>query len=634
MKLLRSKTCVSTFLYFRLFFITIFSYLFFSTLTYADGLKDEDEPMIVVSASRNEQLLTDALPHTTVINRNEIDQSPVSDLMSLLKMQGGLSVTQSGVQGALSGVRIRGGETRHTLILIDGVPLNNLSSGTAALEQIPLSLVERVEIVRGNVSALYGSQAVGGLVQVFTRQPSGQDAFIRVAGGTGSQVQASIQVRGGNEKVQATFGISHEELKVVSAQNPEQFRTLGAYGESKTMVNPDKDGYVNDSANGHIRYRPNEKNEFGMRFFNSYGKNFYDNEFSLSPHSIQYNKTQLQNISVYANNQLTENWQSVVQLSQLTDSSDDFDSDPSFGSGFSHFKNRTKEVSWQNNIHSNIGEWIFGAAFSNKKLESTVDYDGVKRNNSSFFGGYSLDKGRHHLQLNVRHDEITGLDGALTGAFNYAFELSDEWKVLAGYSNGFSAPNFNELYYPGYSNPNLKSEHATYSQLGAQYAVDSFGARMTLFESRYKDKISLDSETYLPINIAQATSRGAEWHGWYNHHGWTIDSNLTYQEVKDRVSGKYLLRQPRLLASIGVGKSWGRWGARLNWQVQSGVNDVAESKIAGYGVVNAAVSYAMTKKARISLNMGNLFNRNYQTLYGYNSMPRNALLSFQYQPSW
>lgn len=620
------------FLFIYLFFIIILS--LFSSSTYADEIGSLDDSMIVISASRSEQLVTDALSHTTVINRDEIDQSPASDLMSLLKTQGGLSVTQSGVQGALSGVRIRGGEVRNTLILIDGVPLNNLSAGTAALEQIPLSSVEKIEIVRGNVSALYGSQAVGGLVQIFTRKPSGNDASIRIAGGSGSQAQANIQVRDGNEKIQATFGISHEELKVVSAQNPEQFRVFGSNGVLTTMVNLDKDGYVNDAANGYVRYRPSEKNEFGLRFFSSHGKNFYDNEFSLSPNSIQYNKTRLQNISVYANNQLTKNWKSAVKLSQLTDSSNDFDSAPSFGTGSLYFKNKTKEISWQNNVHSNIGEWLFGVSRTHQELKSTVEYNNVKRMNTSAWGGYNLDKDRHHLQLNVRHDETTGLDSEFTGAFNYAFDLSEQWRVFAGYSNGFSAPNFNELYYPNYSNPDLKSEHATYRQFGTQYATDYFGARITLFDSRYRDKISMDSETYLPINIAQASSRGVEWHGWYTRYGWMVDSNLTYQDVKDRLTGEYLLRQPRLLVSIGLGKSWKKWRARINWQVQSSISDVGGHYVAGYGVLNAAVSYELTKKLKASLSLGNVLDRDYQTLYGYNSMPRNILVSFQYQPSW
>lgn len=596
----------------------------------ADDANLSEEPVIVVSASRSEQVVTDALSHTTVIDRDEIDKSPVSDVMSLLKMQGGLSVTQSGTQGALSGVRIRGGEARHTLILIDGVPMNNLSAGTAALEQISLASVERIEIVRGNVSALYGSQAVGGLVQIFTRKPNGNDATIRVAGGTGSQAQASIQVRGGNEKIQATFGISHEEVKAISAQNPEQSRVEGTYGGPDTVANGDKDGYQNESANGHIRYRPNDNHEFGLRFLASYGENSYDNQFSLSPESIQHNKTRLQNVSVYANNQFTKNWQSKVQVSQLTDSSRDFDSAPDFGTGSSFFESKTKEISWQNNIHSKAGEWIVGVSRARQTLSSDVAYDDTERTTTSVWAGYSLDKGRHHLQLNTRHDEITGLDSELTGAVQYGFDVSDKWRLLAEYSNGFSVPNFNELYYPRYSNPDLKSEHTTYVQLGAQYVSDDFGSRATLFETRYRDKIGTDSETYLPINIDRAKARGVEWHGWYNFDGWRIDSSFTYQDV----TGERLLRQPRILASLGVGKVWGKWGAQVNWQVQDGLLDVNQKKVAGYGVVNAAISYAVTPKAKIALRLGNVFDRDYQTLYGYNSMPRNALLSFQYQPSW
>lgn len=247
-----------------------------SNVAFAQEASDEAD--IVVSAARSEQVVTDALPHTTVIGRDAIDKSPANDVIGLLKMQAGLSITQNGPPGSLTGVRIRGGEPRHTLVLLDGVPMNGLSSGIPALEQIPLSSIERIEVVRGNVSALYGSQAVGGLIQVFTRKANGNDATIRIAGGSRGQKQASVQVRGGNEKVQATFGISHDEVKAVSSQNPIQTAQAGFPPYSPaTIANADKDGYKNDSANGSIRYRPNANNEFGAQFLESRGKNNYDN---------------------------------------------------------------------------------------------------------------------------------------------------------------------------------------------------------------------------------------------------------------------------------------------------------------------------------------------------------------------
>ena len=601
-----------------------------SASTMVSAQTTPDEPTIVVSAARSEQVVTDALPHTTVIGRDTIEKSPASDVVSLLKMQSGLSITQNGTQGSLTGVRIRGGEVRHTLILIDGVPMNSLSAGFPALEQIPLSSIERIEVVRGNVSALYGSQAVGGLVQIFTRKPNGNDATIRVAAGNRGQRQASVQVRGGNEVVQATFGISHEQVKAVSSQNVKDVARENPF----STVNPDKDGYKNNSANGHIRYRPNTNHEFGLQFFESRGKNNYDNAYGSSDEAVQYNKTRVQNISLYAHNQFTKNWKSDVRLSQYTDRSNDFDKPSFWGTGESRFQTRTKEASWQNNIHSNFGEFIVGVSRTHQKLSSDTVYDNSKRTTTSAWVGYNLDKARHHLQLNARTDKLSDIGRENTAAVNYGFDVTDKVKVFAGYSNGFSAPNFNELFYPGYSNPDLKAEHATYTQAGVQYTDNDFGGRVTLFETRYRDKIASDSMTFLPYNVNRAKAQGIEWSGWYNVNGWNFESSLTYQAVKDRATGERLIRQPRILASLGVGKSWGKWNAQVNWQAQGNATDTGKTKVGGYGVINTALSYSPQDNLKIGLSVGNIFNRHYQTVYGYNSMPRNFLLSLQYQPKW
>ena len=585
-------------------------------------------PEVVVTAARSEQIVSDALPSTTVISRADIEKAPVSDVVSLLKMQAGVVIRQYGTQGKTVSVNIRGGDPRHTLVLIDGVPMNSLSSGTGALEQIPLAAIERIEIVRGNVSALYGSQATGGVVQVFTRKVgSGQDATIRFAVGSHGQRQASAQVRGGSDTVQATFGISHDEEKSTSAQHP-----TDAY----SSVNPDKDGYKNNSANGSVRYRPNANNEFGLKFFDSRGKNNYDDADASIKTGLQYNETRVQNISLYANNRLTDNWRSSVRVSQYTDHADDYNEAPAIwmkGDGYSLYKARSKEISWQNDVHTNAGDFIVGISRTQQRLTTDSQYSNTGRGTTSIWAGYMLDKARHHLQLNARTDKLSSMGRENTGAINYGFDLNTNWRVLAGYSNGFSAPTLNDLY-SAYGNPNLKAEYSNYGQIGVQYSDDTYTSRLTAFENRYRNKIAYDSATWTVGNIARAKVRGVEWIGSYKRNGWTADVGLTYQEVKNRDTGALLLRQPRVLASIGLGKAWGKWSTQVNWQSQGNMKDISSSTVGGYGVLNASAFYDVSKEVKVGLTLGNVFNRKYETLHGYNSTPRNVLLSMQYQPKW
>lgn len=587
----------------------------------------ESAPDVVTSAARTSQVVTDALNSTTLISRADIDSATVSDVASLLRQQVGISIRQNGTQGSVTGIAIRGGEPRHTLVLIDGVPLSSLSSGQAAIEQIPLSMIDRIEVVRGNVSALYGSQATGGLVQIFTRKPTnGSQADVRLAIGDKGQKQASVQMSTGNDQVQLTAGIAHEQVKAVSAQN-------------SPLVNPDIDGYRNNSGNVSVRFTPNERNEFGARFFQSNGRYEYDSAYN-SKTAIQYNKTKVEQLSVYSNNQLTDQWSSQFKVSEMTDRSYAVDTPASWGTGTSLYQTKTQDVSWQNQLTTHYGTGIAGVSYTKQKLTSDTEYDKTQRTTKSAWLGYNLDKGRHHLQLNGRLDDVSDVGNYTTGAINYGFDLTQAWRVFAGYSNGFTVPTFNDLFYPGSANPNLKPEKATYMQVGAQYVQKNYGTRVTYFESRYKDKLVWVTTNLLTYdgqmrNVDRAKAQGVEVHGWYkNDAGWNVDAGVTYQDVKDSTTGQWLVRQPRILANLSVGKTWKQWQAQADWNVQSHMKDSSTKNVAGFGVLNTSVFYAPRKDLKFGLTVGNVFDRKYEPLAGYNSMPRNFLLSVNYKPQW
>lgn len=586
------------------------------------ALAQESTPDVVTSAARTSQVVTDALNSTTLISRADIDSATVSDVASLLRQQVGINIRQNGTQGSVTGIGIRGGESRHTLVLVDGVPLNSLSSGEAAIGQIPLSLIDHIEVVRGNVSALYGSQATGGLIHIFTRSvKNGSQADVRLAIGDKGQKQASTQVSTGNDKVQLTAGIAHEQVKAVSAQN-------------SLMVNPDKDGYRNNSGNVSIRFTPNERNEFGVRFFQSNGRYEYDSAYN-SKTAIQYSKNKVEQISAYTNNQLTDKWSSQLKVSEVTDRSYSVDTPPSWGSGTSLFETKTQDISWQNQLTTDYGVGIAGLSYTKQKLNSDTIFDKNHRTTKSAWLGYNLDKNRHHLQLNGRLDNVSEIGHYTTGAINYGFDVTQAMRVFAGYSNGFSAPSFNYLYYPYSGNADLKPEKSTYFQSGVQYVQKDFGARVTYFETRYRDKILSSASTgWKPYNIDRAKAQGVELHGWFNHAGWNVDAGLTYQDVKDSKTGAWLIRQPRVLANLGVGKTWNQWQAQADWQVRSHMKDTGGKTTSGFGVLNTSLFYSPRKDLKLGLTVGNVFDRKYEPLAGYNSMPRNFLFSVNYKPQW
>lgn len=589
-------------------------------------------PDVVVSASRTSQVRTDALPATTVVTRAQIEASSSPDVVDLLRQQVGVNVRQSGTRGAQVGVAIRGGDAQHTLVLIDGVPLNNLSAGSAALEQIPLALIERIEVVRGNVSALYGSQATGGLIQIFTRQAvTGQVADVTAKLGTKGQRELAAQLSMGNERVQWRVGGAHERVHAISAQN-------------SSLSNPDVDGYRNNSANLSVRVTPNAQTQWGLRWFQTRGRTDIDSVYGPVD-GVQFNKNLTQNATAYVHQAWTDDIDSALNVSQITDRYDYTDV-VGGSSDTSRYATKNQQVSLENQWRSGAGVWTFGASHLRQRLESSVGFLTEQRSVNSAWVGYQGVYHRHHVQFNGRFDRVSDLKSPnyLTGAVNYGYDVTPAWRVLGGYSNGFAAPSFNQLYYPPYcfddmcfasSNPNLKPEQANYAHVGVQWVQQGMGARVNYFDTRYRDKIANDAN-YIPQNIAQARATGAESMAWYEVNDWRVQAGLTYQEVRDRQTDALLIRQPRWTGQLAVGKQWGRWHGQMDWQARSAMADSPSygGHASGYGVLNVATNYQLNATTKLGLSVGNAFNRAYAPLAGYNAMPRNVLFSLNYRPNW
>ena len=598
-----------------------FRLTFFLAISAYSGhiLAQEDAPDVVTSAARTAQAVTDAQNSTTVITRADIELASSSDIASLLRQQVGVTVRQNGAYGNLSQVVIRGGDTKQTLVLVDGVPLNNLSFGSAALEQIPLSLIDRIEVVRGNVSSLYGSQATGGLIQIFTRQTkSGTQADLRLAIGDKGQKQASAQVSTGNDKWQLTVGGSHDQIKAVSAKNGTAY--------------PDIDGYHNNSGNVSVRYTPNEHNEFGVRYMESHGNNEYDQgEFDVA-------KTDIKQVSLFANNQLTDHWSSQLQLSQSISNAKNINTSNYYGTSVSDDRTKTQALSWQNQVDLNVGHLVLGSSYTHQTIVNNSTYSErsfsqEKRDTSSIWAGYNLDKNRHHLQLNTRWDDVSDFNRYITGAINYGYDITPEVRAFAGYSNGFNAPSFWDLYGGQYaSNENLKVEKSQYAQVGIQYDHQKYGSRMTVFRNNYKNRIYLDAN-WIPQN-SDSLATGVEWHSWYADRGWNVDFGLTYQDVRFAQNNERWLRQPRVLANVSIGKTWKQWQAQVDWNAQGSMKDSNSKTVSGFGVLNTSLFYQPRADLRFGLTVGNVFDRKYEPLAGYNAMPRNVLFSVNYKPQW
>lgn len=578
-------------------------------------------PPVVVTATRTEQLQTDALPHTTVISASDIKNSQAVDVMTLLRREAGLQLTQTGGLGGASGMFMRGAATRQTLVLVDGVPMTKQdATGTVSIEHLMLDQIDHIEIVRGNVSSIYGSGAVGGVIQIFTKAGSGtggtqataelgSNSFRRVAASTGGQ----------SDGLSYSFAVSDVATAGFSAVNPLQSST----------ANPDRDGYSNLSANASIAKIWAKGHETGLRFMNTAGRFDFDFlKFSL-PTDIHKGSTDVNSLTFFSNNRISEKWNSRISISDMSDinsnryisSSTDVD----------RYKTRVKSVDWNNEITtSNISRLTVGVNHQWQSINSdgfgTVE-NFSRRANSLYAGFDTLLKEKHQLQINVRHDTTEKNDSADTGYLGYGFKLNEKFKLIGSAATGFSAPPLGYLY-GQFGNPNLKPEYTRTFEAGFQYYDDSSLIRTTLFQSHITNQIDFNAGF---SNVREAVNEGIEVSASQEIMGWSTRSSLTVQDPRNADTGERLRRRAALLGSLSANRMFGNFRIGGDIAYTGSRPDGADGNLRPYWLAGITARYQVNKSYSLFGRIDNVLNENYQTAFGFNQPSRGLFVGLNWQ---
>ncbi len=589
---------------------------------------------VVVTASRNEQLLSSTLPHTTLISRQDIERSQAADLVSLLQREAGLQRIQNGGIGTVSSVFMRGAPSLQTLVLIDGVPQNRQdASGSVSLEHLMLDNIERVEIVRGNVSAIYGSGAIGGVIQIFTRRGSREpSANLTLEGGPrdGRKISGNASARLGDTTVGA--GITYLATDGISALNPAQF----------PGANPDADGYSNTSGNLSLVHRLSSAHSFGVRFMQSDADTDYDNAFGTAT-DLQTSTTRMTQTTLFTDN-TWGNWRSRFSLSEQSEKSSTHD-DGFYGSN-DRFKSRTSVLSWVNTLALD-DNWLASAGLElqRQRVDSSSDsafvspYD-EERDTSALFAGLEGQLGKGQLQLNVRHDKVGDLSQD-TGYLGYSYPVTNRIKVNASTSSAFNAPPLGYLYAPGYGNPALKPEHAYSQELGVIYEQGGQLLRASYFNTRVQDQLNYDYTTSAFANLGRTRNSGWELSYRGSVQASDLRASLTLQDPVDDITGQRLLRRAATLASLGVSHPVGAWrlgadlvysGERPDAYSDPATFSTVNTTLDAYTVIDLTLSYLVKPGVELKARLDNAFDEDYQTVYGYNQQPRSLYIGLSWTP--
>ena len=582
---------------------------------------------MVVTANRTEERLAQTLQHTTLITPEQIRNSGAADLPTLLRQEAALEIAQSGGVGKQSSTFMRGANSNHTLVLIDGIRANSATVGATALDQIMLDQVDRIEVVRGNVSSLYGSEAIGGVIQIFTKRGKGEPS-LSIAAGYGTENTARFNAGyggvAGNTRFNANLSAFHTDG--FSAINRD-FIPLAFFSKAG---DEDDDGYRNLSFSASLSHQWSPGQNLGFTALHSDGKVEFDGD------GVNSSKSKLTTWSLYLSNQINEKWRSKVTLAQGIDDLKSFTD----GAFTSRFKTTNNQYGWQNDIEIAEGHRLAaGLEYLNQDVVSTTQFSTTDRSVESGYLTYFGELGPHTAQVNGRYDRYSDFGGNFSGLLGYGYRITENWRVTAGVSNAFRAPTFNELYDPsfGFGNPNLKPEKARSTEVGVQYQRASQRVKAVMFRTRTDDLIVgvFDPVTFnFPAtNLDHSESKGLELSYTGELGPLELRASFTEQRSKNLDTSERLLRRANRFGSLGAQYRLGDWriggevlasGNREDFEIREPFGKV---KLSGYSVVNLTTSYQFTPSSRVALKVENALDKQYELVRGYNTQGRSFFVS-------
>lgn len=577
---------------------------------------------VIVTANRLAQSADSSLLPVTVITRQDIEQSQAQSLEGLLRGQVGIDISNNGGQGKTSSVFLRGTNSDHVLVLVDGIKVGSATTGTAAFQDIPLALIDHIEIVRGPLSSLYGSEAIGGVIQIFTRKGSGPaKPSFAIGGGSYYTRQGSASISGGYGKGGwYSLGISGFDTQGFNACQGSL--TAGCY-----TIEPDRDGYRNISGRARLGWRFAGGTEAQMNALRTTGDNRYDGSTSNE------SKTSQNIVGASLNVNILPFWLSKFQLGQSQDNSDNYLN----GVFKSRFNTRRNSASWQNNFSLDARQTLTaGIDWQSDHIDSTTDYLVSARDDTGIFAEYLSQLGAQSLQLSLREDHNQQFGSATTGNAAWGYRFSRHLRMSIAYGTAFKAPSFNELYYPGFGNANLQPERSRSLDIGLSSHTRSQQWSIHAYETRVKDMIGYDA-SYTPANINSARIRGIEAVIGKQFKHWAIHANLSLlrpiNEATGANNGKLLSRRAEQMFSLSIDHRQGQWsvGGSLRGEGRR-YDDLANTQVLeGYATLDLRSEYRFDKRWHLQGRIANVFDKAYQTAYLYNQPGRGVYLTLRYQ---
>jgi vitamin B12 transporter len=587
----------------------------------ADTFERDDAlklPDVVISANRQVQARNDSSAANTVFTRDDIDRLQPTSLTDLLSRVPGVQVAPTGGRGSLPGIYIRGTKSAQSLVLVDGQRIANTTSGDSGLQYLNVDQIERVEVLRGSRSVIYGSDAIGGVIQVFTRRNAEQGLQPRMKLGFGSNGtwERSLGVSGGDEHTRFNLGASLDETAGINSTH-QSFPSDG-----------DHDAYRNQSLSLNLSHAFSDTLEAGFNLLDNRGKSEYDNSFGRYDIATgqtvgqkPYTDYTVSSASGYVDATLNQHWQSRLELghSENRDTKRDTLSDDS-----SVFNTYRDSVNWQNDLMLNEhNSLILGGDWYEDRFHGSTTFTENSRWNRAAFVQHRFRGEWFSTELGLRRDQNQQFGSQNSWSGTLTVPVNPDNDLLLSYSEGFRAPTFNDLYYPQtqYSNPDLQPETSkSYELQWRSQLTDSTRLEASLYRTDLSDAIILD-RTGKPQNVASARINGFEAALKQDLFGWQGNLGLAVIDPRDRDSGHTLARRARRTVSLDLDRQFDKLGLGASWQAISSSYDDEDNRnrLGGYALLGLRSSWALNREVLLSVKVDNLLDKTYaRAMYSYN----------------
>lgn len=594
-----------------------------------DALKLSDT---LITANRDVEQRSDSSAASTVFTRADIERLRPASVQALLTQVPGVQVANYGGRGGLYSLSIRGTSTAQTLVLIDGVRAGSATAGSASLQYLSVDQIERIEVLRGSRSAIHGADAMGGVIQIFTRRGEGEGLrpYVRIAGGSDSTWERTLGLSGGDERTRFNLSAGLEETAGID-------RTRTSFASDA-----DHDAYRNRSLALNLSHRFTDDLEAGFTVLDQRGKTEIDNP---SAPAAPYDEYSVSTSTVWLDGRINDIWRSRIELGHSEDKQENFDK---LFPGSTVNNTYRDSANWLNTLALGNGHNLrLGLDYLNDKVRSSNDFAVNNRDNKAAFIQHSFQGERFGTELGMRHDDNQqfGTENTFNGALSYS--LNPDNQLILSYSEGFRVPTFADLYWPLYGgyqgNPNLKPEKSrSYELQWRSQLTPSTRLETSLYRTDFRDLITATSDWSTVENTDRARVNGFEATLKQELFGWNGDLGVSIIDPRNRENGHTLSNRAKRTLNLNLDRQFGDIGVGASFTAVSSSygNATNTTELSGYGVLDLRASWQASNELAFDIKLANILDKDYSRLvyrydgqeYGYQETPASVMIGMTWTP--